>query len=73
MKASDKLRANWKKEDIWFYFPVGLGTKTDTRWLHTIFNDDFVREATERGYDISTFKFEICPQEGNERFESQRS
>jgi hypothetical protein len=73
MKASEKLRAKWKNEDILFCYPVGIDTKSDAHWLaNRLFNDDFMRQATERGYDISTFKFELSPAKNNEKFESQR-
>ncbi len=72
MKAIDKLRARWKGDDMWFYYPVGLSTNADARWLHSLFNDDFIQQARMRGYDISTFKFELSPMQSNEKFKSQR-
>lgn len=72
MKATDKLRANWRKDDIYFPYPVGIGTKSDAHWLAHLFDENFIRQAKERGYDIATFKFKISPAIGNEKFQSQR-
>jgi hypothetical protein len=74
MKSIDKLRANWKNGDVMLYYPVGIDTKSDAHWLaNRLFGDNFIRQCQERGYDISTFKFEISPTRDNEKFKSQRS
>jgi hypothetical protein len=74
MRAKDKLRAFWSKKenDLIFWLPMGQRTKCDANWLNGIFTKDFQKELTDRGYDFTTFKFEISPQKGNERFVSQR-
>jgi len=72
MKAADKLRARWKKGDVMFFYPVGIDTRSDAHWLYGLFNDNFIQQCQARGYDISTFKFEISPSSGDEKFKSQR-
>ena len=54
------------------YFPVGAQTKCDAHYLSSIFNQTFTNELVNRGYDITTIKFSIEPQKGNEKFVSQR-
>lgn len=75
MKARDKLRATWSKreKDVMLHFPMGAQTKSDGHYLAGVFNKEFIDEMERRGYDISTMKFEISPQAGNERFASQRA
>lgn len=72
MRAADKLRVRWKHEDVVVCFPMGIGTKRDARWILSVFDTEFVQEARQRGYDLSTFKFEISPAGGEEKFRSQR-
>jgi len=74
MRQKDKLRASWSKRenDIMLYWPLGTSTKSDAHWLSGIFNDKFVEAIKNRGYDIKTMKFEVCPQKGNQSFASER-
>lgn len=57
----NKLRAFWdkKEDDVIIDFPLGIMTKADGHWLSGIFNEQFTKELTDRGYDIETMKFEI--------------
>lgn len=74
MKAADKLRATWGKRqrDVMLHFPLGMQTRCDGHWLSGIFNKEFTEELERRGYDVSTMKFSVEPQTGNERFASER-
>lgn len=74
MLAVDKLRAWWSKKanDIILYCPLGYGTKSDAHYLSQVFDEEFVAEMKNRGYDISTMKFSIEPSVGNDKFSSQR-
>lgn len=74
MRADDKLRAYWSKreKDVMLYHPLGVCTTADANWLSGIFNREFTEELTRRGYDVSTMKFSVEPQQGNTRFASQR-
>ena len=75
MKTIDKLRVNWGKRerDLMFHFPLGFYTKSDAHYLHGVFTAEFIKEMDERGYDITTLKFEISPKVGDDKFSSQRS
>lgn len=73
----NKLRARWSKaeNDILFVYPLGIATKCDGMYLaFKCFNDEFVKEMADRGYDIKTLKFEIIVDENSkiyrERFPS---
>lgn len=74
MKAEDKLRATWSKRehDVMLHYPLGRSTTSDGHWLSGIFGREFTQELERRGYDVSTMKFSVEPQKGNERFASQR-
>lgn len=74
MKQSDKLHARYskKKKDVQVFYPLGIQTGRDARYLFNILSKSVMKELTDRGYDITTLKFEICPQKGNEKFASQR-
>ena len=70
----NKLRARWSKaeKDILVTFPLGIQTECDANYLLSdIFTKDFVKEVTERGYDIKTLKFEIKVDETGKRFETK--
>lgn len=75
MKAADKLRASWSKreDDVMLFHPLGQSTKCDAHYLSDLFDKEFQKEMENRGYDMTTFKFEISPKVGNERFASQRA
>lgn len=75
MKRNDKLRAWWNKKerDVHGYQPMGTGTTADIRYLICeVITPEFCKELDKRGYDLSTMRFEICPQIGNLKFASQR-
>ena len=74
MKAKDKLRATYsnKENDVMLHYPLGMGTKSDAHWLSGIFGKEFTDELKRRGYDVTTMKFSIEPERGNENFASQR-
>jgi len=73
MRAIDKLRAYWSKQenDVMFHWPGGVCTTADGHWLYGVFNDSFIEELRRRGYDPTTMKFSVEPQKGNKRFTSQ--
>ena len=75
MKAVHKFRVNWSKreKDLVYHYPLGIMTKSDAHWLNGIFTEKFTDELESRGYDVKTFKFEICPKIGNYKFSSQRA
>ena len=74
MKAKDKLRATWcKQEDtILLHYPLGSQTKCDGGFLSGHITEAFAEELEARGYDKTTLKFSIEPKKGDERFASQR-
>lgn len=68
IERQDKLTACYKfdKEsnmyDIVVNFPLGKLTGSDANYLlGHVFTQEFRAEMERRGYDISTFKFEISP------------
>lgn len=75
MKKIDKLRAYWSKreDDIMFHWPGGTATKCDGHYLCRVFTKDVLDELKNRGYDLTTIRFSIEPQKGNQRFTSQRN
>lgn len=74
MRAADKLRVTWsrREHDTMIHFPLGFGTSCDGHYMAGVFGKDFIREMTERGYDITTVRFQISPKVGNPKFRSQR-
>lgn len=72
LKKKDKLTAYWDKKEncIGAYHPLGFMTQTDAHYLFDkVFTKEFVKEMTDRGYDVRTMKFEISPKLPNyERF-----
>ena len=76
MKAIEKLRCRWDKveRDLKCFWPAGVSTHSDSAYVfYKIFPPEVTEELKKRGYDITTLKFEISPQKGNERFRSQMS
>lgn len=69
----NKLRAKWNKKgkDIAFNYPLGRGTQCDMGYLCGIFNKEFVEEMKNRGYDITSFKFEITVDNKGKIFEER--
>jgi hypothetical protein len=61
MAKKYKLKAFWSKKenDVMIDFPLGVMTKSDGHWLSGIFNEGFINELKERGYDIETMKFQV--------------
>ena len=74
MKTKDKFRVNWSKRerDLMIHYPLGSQTKCDGHWISGVFDKEFTDELEKRGYDVTTLKFSIEPQKGNDRFSSQR-
>ena len=72
LKKKEKLTAYWDKKEncIGAYHPLGFMTQTDAHYLFdNVFTKEFVKEMTDRGYDVTTMKFEISPKLPNyERF-----
>lgn len=72
LKKKEKLTAYWDKKEncIGAYHPLGFMTQTDAYYLFdNVFTKEFVKEMTDRGYDVTTMKFEISPKLPNyERF-----
>ena len=68
IKKKDKLTACWKYDreqgchDLVVNFPLGKQTSADANYLLSMFHEyNFIEEMQRRGYDITTFKFEISP------------
>ena len=61
MKKDYKLRINWskKEQDLEVHYPLGINTNRDSNYLIRVFPVDFIKEMTDRGYDITKFKLEI--------------
>jgi hypothetical protein len=74
MKAADKLRAYWSKQEdcLEVWHPLGMQTCTDANWIIATLDADVIAELERRGYDKTTLRFSIEPQAGNPRFASQR-
>jgi len=74
MKAKDKLRATWCKEEqsVMFHYPLGSQTKCDGGYLSGHITEELANELEARGYDKTTLKFSIEPKKGDVRFASQR-
>lgn len=54
-----------------FEHPTGFYTKADAHFLHSVvFTEAVQQELEARGYDWTTFKFEISPKLPNEKFAS---
>jgi hypothetical protein len=73
VKATDKLRVYYMKRerDIGGWHPLGRQTQCDLGWLlHEM--KHILAELEARGYDTKTLKLSVEPQQGNERFASQR-
>lgn len=72
LEKKEKLTAYWDKKEncIGAYHPLGFMTQTDAHYLFdNVFTKEFVKEMTDRGYDVTTMKFEISPKLPNyERF-----
>lgn len=72
LKKKEKLTVYWDKKEncIGAYHPLGFMTQTDAHYLFDkVFTKEFVKEMTDRGYDVTTLKFEISPKLPNyERF-----
>jgi len=70
MKQDKKLRAYWSKRerDTMYYHPTGRNTRADAHFLNGIFTKEMRKELEERGYDWTTFKFEISPKLQNDKF-----
>jgi hypothetical protein len=66
----NKLKAYWnkKEKDIYFRYPLGIGTKCDAHFLSGVFNENFLNELRDRGYDISTLKFEILVDKNSNKY-----
>ena len=72
LKNKEKLTAYWDKKEncIGAYHPLGFMIQADAHYLFdNVFTKEFVKEITDRGYDVTTMKFEISPKLPNyERF-----
>ena len=55
----EALVALWRDDDWMFCYPVGAGTKTDARYLSTIFTMEVADDLSKRGYDLDSVKFVI--------------
>lgn len=54
-------------------YPGGINTRSDKAYLfHRVFTPEMTKELEDRGYDITTLKFEISPKKGNQKFVFQR-
>ena len=71
----DKLSVCWNDEDqdIECFYPAGVQTMSDANYmLSNILDTAKCKELENRGYDLSTLKFEITPKKGDKRFQSER-
>ena len=70
----NKLRAKWSKSerDIIINYPLGIQTNCDMAYLFCdVFTKEFKKEMEDRGYDITTLKFEIKVDEKGKRFKEK--
>ena len=72
LKKKEKLTAYLDKKEncICAYHTLGFMTQTDAHYIFdNVFTKEFVKEITDRGYDVTNMKFEISPKLPNyERF-----
>ena len=67
----NKLRARWskKEKDVLLISPLGIMTRCDGAYLaFNVFNKEFVKEMVDRGYDITSLKFEITVDKNGKRY-----
>lgn len=70
----NKLMAKWSKreKDIIINYPLGIQTNCDMNYLFCeVFTTEFKKEMENRGYDITTLKFEIKVDEKGKRFKEK--
>lgn len=70
----NKLKVCWsqKENDILVDYPKGKSTKCDANYLLAyVFNDEFVKDMTARGYDITTLKFSIEVDKNGDRYQEK--
>jgi len=70
----NKLRARWSKreKDILLIHPLGIMTRCDGAYLaFKVFNNEFVKEMVDRGYDITSLKFEITVDKNGKRYQKR--
>lgn len=58
-RKQEKLRAFWFNNDLTCEYPLGIGTQCDASLLSCTFNNEFLQELKNRGYNINSFYFEI--------------
>lgn len=71
----DTLSVCWNEEeqDLECFYPAGVQTKCDANYLlNNILDTAKCKELENRGYDLSTLKFEITQKKGDKRFQSER-
>lgn len=64
LKKKEKLTAYWDKKEncIGAYHPLGFMTQTDAHYLFdNVFTKEFVKEMTDRGYDVTTMMLKSLP------------
>ena len=75
IRTDDKLSVCWNDEDqdLDCFYPAGVQTMSDANYmLSNILDAAKCKELENRGYDLSTLKFEITPKKGDKRFQSER-
>ena len=75
IKTDDTLSVCWNDEDqdIECFYPAGVQTMSDANYmLSNILDTAKCKELENRGYNLSTLKFEIAPKKGDKRFQSER-
>jgi hypothetical protein len=70
MRKIKKLRAFYSKrqKSNVIEYPSGVHTRSDVHVLNEVFTKELRKELEDRGYDWTTFKFEISPKLPNDRF-----
>lgn len=70
----NKLRVRWFKgrKELVYTYPMGKNTKEDNYFMiEDVFNREFIKEMKDRGYDITSLKFEIKVDEKSSIFEKK--
>lgn len=70
----NKLTAKWnkKEKDLVVKYPLGCGTNCDMAYLlYDVFNKAFIEEMKDRGYDLTSLKFEIAVDPNSKTFKDR--
>ena len=74
VRLRNKLYITWTEKDGFLvHYPIGIDTRTDASFMAHIIPSNLAKELDARGYNMKTFRLEICPKVGNSKFVSERA